>query len=732
MTGTFFQTTQPISGNVGITGTPNVNAACSGDFYPDVQPISGSVSITGTPTVSANISNSSIAVTGTFFQTTQPISGSVSITGTPAVTTTIDNATSSIQIYGINASNKTAIKTDANGKLEVVGEFSSVIDAATSSILMVGDDYSGADPAVQNPIYVDADGLITANVIENKHEDIVYGFDEMATSLTTGSNALWQKINPFSSDENGWFISNPNSANNFGNLFWYNNGGYGNQQAFNFQSEFPFSDIDIWFMIMKNYRPLTGDAGSVIMPTIRIYSKNTGSGDEVPGFYKSYWDYTINAGQSINFGESIMIYTGLLSRVKLLHTDLRRVGYSLTGGVGTRGNSEIVNHIAFIYNTPNLYNTLVIEAGIYIKQKGLLNYYFSNGYKTKAEIATIAMNTTTSTISTNVSSINTKLTGMTYTSNRLQTGSSIVDSTGATTATISTPTTIGPASTIRSLDTRALVGARDVTNDLYDNLTMANSVNGANELYKALDVYERNPVLNNKTTNDYSVSGLNVYPIFTKKIYYPVAGKSTSASANRIFGGPSCTAAFDAFSFGKANPKTWQGVLDGSTPKTIIYDYVNALGNLVPDATATLTTTASQIGPTNGIISINRFRFLVSFGTSDVLYLIPGSSTKSNSMAGGSFSETLNGVITVPNGYVGYLTSINVYNNTAAYICVFKWDINGIRSTPYTYFNNTNANITSGFNGNLGFFTAGESFALGHANAAGGANSYGTFVLEAI
>jgi hypothetical protein len=101
-------------------------------------------------------------------------------------------------------------------------------------------------------------------------------------------------------------------------------------------------------------------------------------------------------------------------------------------------------------------------------------------------------------------------------------------------------------------------------------------------------------------------------------------------------------------------------------------------------------------------------------------------------MSGGSFNETLNGVITVPNGYVGYLTNMNVLNNTGTYIIVFKWDVNGVRSTQYQYFNSANANLTSGYNGNLGYFTAGESITAGHTGTSSGAIMYGTFVLEKI
>ena len=68
-TGTYFQTTQPVSiaSSVAVTGT----------FFQTTQPISGAVSITGSPTIT--VGNASLAVTGSFFQTTQPVSGTVTV-----------------------------------------------------------------------------------------------------------------------------------------------------------------------------------------------------------------------------------------------------------------------------------------------------------------------------------------------------------------------------------------------------------------------------------------------------------------------------------------------------------------------------------------------------------------------------------------------------------------------------------------------------------------------------
>jgi hypothetical protein len=65
VTGTFFQSIQPVSGSVSISN------------FPSSQPISGSVTVSNFP--------STQAVTGTFFQATQPVSGTVGISGTVAV-----------------------------------------------------------------------------------------------------------------------------------------------------------------------------------------------------------------------------------------------------------------------------------------------------------------------------------------------------------------------------------------------------------------------------------------------------------------------------------------------------------------------------------------------------------------------------------------------------------------------------------------------------------------------
>jgi len=119
VSGTFWQATQPISGNVGlsnasltafqggapwltnasIVGTPGVTANLAANstltVYQGTNPWLTNASIVGTPGVNASIQGT-VPVSGTFFQATQPVSG---IPGTGA-TLTVYQATLPIPISG--------------------------------------------------------------------------------------------------------------------------------------------------------------------------------------------------------------------------------------------------------------------------------------------------------------------------------------------------------------------------------------------------------------------------------------------------------------------------------------------------------------------------------------------------------------------------------------------------------------------------------------------------------
>jgi D-ribose pyranose/furanose isomerase RbsD len=591
-------------------------------------------------------------------------------------------------------------------------------------VLVAGDDYTGTD--THNPLYVDANGFLTTDFIQSQHQDINFGFDTMASNMTTdGAGAAWSKTNPISTTDDGWYLE----GTGLSTLLWYNNGNY-QSTVFPIQSNFTFADIDIWFMILKNYFPF--NTTTQIMPEIYIYSKPTGTGDFIAGLCHSVWYYTCNSGQSINYGESIMIYTGQTARIKKNNPELRRIPYTNTGGGGDRANTEVINHIEFRFNTANTYKILVQEGGVYVKNKGLLNYYFTTDNATNADIATIAMNTTTS-------SINTKLTGMTYTSNRLQTQATLVDA-GGDVATISAPTVLTGTTTIRGLDSQSYVNAYNILTNVYDNLTATlSSPATPSGSYNALDTYVRNPktqVVNYGQTTVDGLSGLNIYQIYPKKIHYTLSGRTESGAANVIMGGTGSSKLIYDVAFGKASPQAFSAVLTGGSINRIInYHYVNTEGVLKTDGTALLTAlnTPVTLSPAT-MISINKHWMVGTVGASDQVVIRFGTTnTAANTICHSDVDDYNNGVITVPNGYIGYLTNIGQYSPTGCFFSVVKWDVDSWRSVTYPFYNASQQSFTSGHNGSLGgIYTAGESIAFSRVTAMGASIAVGMFVLEPI
>jgi len=218
---------------------------------------------------------------------------------------------------------------------------------------------------------------------------------------------------------------------------------------------------------------------------------------------------------------------------------------------------------------------------------------------------------------------------------------------GGDIATISTPWQLSGTSSIRGVDTQACLNSYNVYNNTYDNLTMTPSDSGPSNFYKALDVYARNP----STTNDYSKVGLNVYNITPKRINYVLSGQNVNNLTNMLFGGVGCQTNFPLVNFGKAFSRNWYASKSAGIVRDIIltYDYVNSAGDIVPNQTYTLTTTNSIIF--NGI-SVNKWSINTALGTGEIVYISYNSNIL-NSIAGGTFPDYYNGVITVPNGYIG-------------------------------------------------------------------------------
>ncbi len=176
----------------------------------------------------------------------------------------------------------------------------------------------------------------------------------------------------------------------------------------------------------------------------------------------------------------------------------------------------------------------------------------------------------------------------------------------------------------------------------------------------------------------------------------------------------------------------------GTLPKLIRYEYVDASGNLRLDGSANITAlnTVVTLQPTS-MISINKqwINGTVGIGGNNdqLLIRVGTANTAGNTIYASDLDDVYNGVLTVPNGYIGYLTNINVFSPSPCFFNIMKWDEFGIRSNTYTFYNTSNQHFASGYNGSLGgIYTAGESIGIQKVSAVGASIAGGTFVLEPI
>ena len=609
----------------------------------NISSVSGviAVSITGTPNVS--------------------VSGTVGITGTPTVLV----SSGTVGITGI---------VGVTGSVNILNPF--------LNTHIQGNDGAG----VYNDVLVDANGFLTTNVIEAVHQNIQIGFDGNVTKLTKyngSSNKTWQNDNPYSKTQNGWYVSG--IATTSAQLLWYSNGDYipflpTATTTFNTQYNFTFSDIDIFYMIIQNYNC----SSTLNFPQIIVMSKPTGTDDVAP-YAHSIWIYSINANQFINNGSAVMIYNGNLARVKTNEVESPRISYSLTSTIGDGGVNEIIGHISMETiasgGSTNIIDMNVIEAAVYVKNKGLINYYFTNDRGTEVEFS--------------------------QTSN--QNNIKITDAEGDI-ATISTPFQLTGTSSIRGLDTQSYVNAYDVYNNEYKNLTCVPSQTNPSNLYRALDTYIRNDI----TTFNNSIfgasgttTGINMYSIPVKQKQLVMSG--TSATANGILAGGGSTQTIASADWGITKPKIFSIFMTAaSVIKTFYYDYIDIFGN---ERTGTFTPPTVnawhqlpfQTGFTDNMVGINNVRVSASLLANDVYYIAYNASI-TNAVATGTFSRSFCGIITIPNNAIGHVSNVTIFNGVASNFNLHKCDaITGARKNIY-YYNTPFASnhAPAGFEGALG------------------------------
>jgi hypothetical protein len=245
-------------------------------------------------------------------------------------------------------------------------------------------------------------------------------------------------------------------------------------------------------------------------------------------------------------------------------------------------------------------------------------------------------------------------------------------------------------------------------------------------------------VKNSETTNNNSTTGLNVYQILPKVKQYTMGGFDPQSSVYRLFG-LSTTNGINTTSthFGFANPRVHYGILSaGQTGKNLFIDYVDVNGMLIENAgpyalvNNAFTTLPTMISPVSFRMDTN-----LTASSAEAVYITISNlaAGREQSVAGMDLNQYCVGTFTIPNGYIGYLSSINSVVVGATGIQVVKWDVDGIRKVAFKFNNTAYEHLTSGYEGSLGgIFYPGETIAFSNQSAVAGKSCFGNMVLKSI
>lgn len=233
---------------------------------------------------------------------------------------------------------------------------------------------------------------------------------------------------------------------------------------------------------------------------------------------------------------------------------------------------------------------------------------------------------------------------------------------------------------------------------------------------QSLDVH----IQNGSTTNLQGQNGINTYPVFPKMKQYTIGGIESNSNAYKMIGGNPTASGLDisGFAYGLANTRPYYASTTTGTPTTDLYiDYVNSSGDLVENA-GPYSVVAGSWTTLPTMVGINKFRLTSTLGntlSSQSLYISPTTNTN-RSLYHLSIANYGVGVFTIPNGYIGYISSLTGAFETSASLLILKWDENGIRSVVYKVnVSATTLVLTSGPESSIGgIFYPGES--IGFSN----------------
>ena len=624
--------------------------------------------ITGSPTVT--VGNTSLVVTGDFYPATQPISGNVGITGSP--TFTVGNT--SIDTHCYASSNGTSwhhLKSDANGILNV---HSMTQDGAGNDITS-STFGTGSERALNVSV---KSGTVNASLYSG------------TTELTTTSNGT----------KNGLDCNIINSS------------------AISTQDGRINSAYDATNTAIK----VNMVAGSITSVNIK---DSVGSNILVDGSSTNNLK-TVDKNVALSYNSTAL---GVQTVNKLLDGSTYRIGTCDANG----------------YQNVNVKNTVAVSGTFYPSLQQVAIDQTENNNKVSIQGVTVneAFGGCLQIADPSVSYFpipNTILRDGMDTNAFLQ----AFDRTPLVNAnTLLSATQISADANIRALDTYSHTACVNSASGNLNQITstiISSGVIPEQLSHKCMDTFIRNgstDVINYGQTNVFGSfrTGINMYQIYPKKIHYTLSGRTESAAQSVIMGGTGSQKFIYDFTFGKATAQTFSAILGAGSgsPRNLRYHYVDSLGDLKTDGSITINaTTAVTLLPLN-IISVNKFWINGSVGLSEqVLIRVGAANTAINTIASADNNDYYNGVVTIPNGYIGYLSQFSVYSPSAIWFQVQKWDETSIRSVVYSHFNGANAPVCSGANGSIGMiFTAGESVCFSK-DASGSSTVTGNIVLEPI
>jgi hypothetical protein len=239
---------------------------------------------------------------------------------------------------------------------------------------------------------------------------------------------------------------------------------------------------------------------------------------------------------------------------------------------------------------------------------------------------------------------------------------------------------------------------------------------------------------NGSTTNFNSATGINVYQILPKVKMYNFGGFDANATANGLIIGNATTGqVVSSASFNFGGTMQFWAVLGSAGTKNLTIDYVDASGDIVTSSIDINGTTVTSLGTFKSILD---FRLSSTIVSGDQLFIGTANNVttlKERSLYYEDINQKLVGAVTIPNGYIGYITNLTSQTNTASNITLNRWNSLGVKSAVWRVTNTGNIYINSGYDGTLGgIFNAGDTLAFSAQTAVAGKSVIANLVLKSI